>query len=134
MVGSQPKEAPVSKKSLPVPRENSVPQGSTCVIAGGTVLEGNFSSKESIRIDGTVVGEVRCEKRLVIGETGKVEGNIFAEEATIKGVIDGTLNVKKSLHLESTANISGSIQAGSLSVEEGALFNGDSQTHPKGKN
>jgi cytoskeletal protein CcmA (bactofilin family) len=134
MVGSQPKEAPVSKKSSSSnSRENSVPQGSTCVIAIGTVLEGNFSSTESIRIDGTVVGEVRCEKRLVVGKNGKIEGNVYAQEATIKGVVDGTLIVKKYLHMEGTANVSGSIQAGAMSVEEGALFNGDSQVSAKEK-
>lgn len=127
MASSQPSAAIAKNKGKQGEREQSPANASTSVIAEGTVIEGNFSSEESIRIDGTVVGEIRCDKRLVIGVTGKVEGNLFAHDGVIKGTVEGAVQVQQALHLEGTAVVSGSIQAGSISVDEGASFNGDSQ-------
>ena len=44
--------------------------GATCVIAKGTVIEGKISTTENIRIDGTIKGIVRCEKKLVMDAGG----------------------------------------------------------------
>ncbi len=125
MVSSQAKEAPIDKKNAQQ-RSSGIPEAeSTCVIAAGTIIEGNFACSESVRVDGAIIGEVRCEKMLVVGESGKVEGNIFAHDAAIKGGIDGTLTIKGSLILHSTARITGNIKALQLEVEEGAVFNGE---------
>ncbi len=107
--------------------DQAAASAATSVIAEGTIIEGNFSSTESIRVDGTVLGEIRCEKRLVIGVTGKVEGDVYAAEGVIKGSIKGSMDIKNDLHLEETAIVSGSVKAGTIMVDEGAVFNGDSQ-------
>ena len=40
-------------------------QGLTCIIASGTRIEGKFTTTEDVRLDGTIVGEVICKKRVV---------------------------------------------------------------------
>lgn len=97
----------------------------TNVISQGTVIEGKFKSTEDIRIDGTVCGEIFTEKRLVMGESGNVEGTIRCNESSIKGKIEGELSVKGLLHLLSTAFIKGKIQAKKMIVDEGASYNGE---------
>ncbi len=102
------------------------PSSSTnCVVAKGTKIEGNFQSPENVRMDGGLVGEVRCDKKLVMGETSSLEGKIFANEAVIMGRVKGDIVVADTLHLQNTANVQGNISAKYLIVDEGAVFNGD---------
>lgn len=99
-------------------------KGQTTVIAQGTELEGKFSCSDSVRLDGTIKGEVRVSKRLVMGNDGRVVGNIWATDAVIKGRINGDLVVSESLHLTETAVIEGNIAAKTMQVDEGARYNG----------
>ena len=97
----------------------------SCVISQGTYIEGKFKSTEDVRLDGTIVGEVRSDKRLVMGETGKIEGTVFCNESSIKGRIEGTISVKGLLHLLTTAYIKGKIKAKKMVIDEGASYNGE---------
>ena len=74
------------------------PEGAMCVIAKGTIIEGKITTSENMRIDGTVRGEVHCEKRLVMDASGLIEGNVHAGESTIKGKVVGTVSVANTLH------------------------------------
>lgn len=103
---------------------NDKDNAATTVIAKGTVLEGKFACTENVRLDGTIHGEVKVEKRLVMGETSYVQGNIQVREAAIKGRIKGDLAVSGALHLMETAVIEGNITARTMVVEEGARYNG----------
>lgn len=96
----------------------------SCVVSNGTKIEGNLHSKENIRLDGTVSGELNCDKKIVLGPQGKVEGNLNAQDAVIMGHVDGDLNVKGLLTLESSSVIIGNIKAGRIQVQEGARYEG----------
>jgi cytoskeletal protein CcmA (bactofilin family) len=98
--------------------------GLTCVIAKGTVIEGKITTSENIRIDGVIKGEVHCQKKLVMDAEGLIEGNIYAGESTIKGKVQGTVNVTNTLHLLESSFIKGDIKAKKLHVEEGAKYDG----------
>lgn len=123
--------ATISMKSKPKSEKNSNGKGhlakstdANCVIAAGTHIEGDFSSTENVRLDGILRGTLKCDHRLVIGEKGRVEGEVSAAEAVIMGQITGNLTVAGSLQLKSTAKIDGDITAKYLVVEEGAAYNG----------
>ncbi len=98
--------------------------GLTCVIAKGTVIEGKITTSENIRIDGKIIGELRCEKKLVMDAGGIVEGSIFATESTIKGKVEGKVTIQNTLHLLDSSFIKGDIKAKKLHVEEGAKYDG----------
>ena len=97
----------------------------SCVISKGTLIEGKFKTTEDLRLDGTIIGEVKSEKRLVMGTSGKIEGIVNCNESSIKGRIEGELNVGGLLHLLSTALIKGKIRAKKMVVDEGAEYNGE---------
>lgn len=99
-------------------------EGATCIIAKGTIIEGKISTSENMRIDGTVKGEVYCDKRLVMDVGGLIEGNVHAGESTIKGRVVGTVSVVNTLHLLESSFIKGDIKAKKLHVEEGAKYDG----------
>ncbi|MBL7775385.1 MAG: polymer-forming cytoskeletal protein [Saprospiraceae bacterium] len=98
--------------------------GQTTVVAKGTAIEGKFICTDNVRLDGSVRGEVQVDKRLVMGEGSRVDGNIHARDAAIKGHIKGDVFIKEALHLLETAVIEGNITAKTMVVEEGARYNG----------
>ena len=98
--------------------------GLTCVIAKGTVIDGKITTTENMRVDGTIKGDLRCEKKLVMDAGSLVEGHIFAGESTIKGKVEGSVTVKNTLHLLESSFIKGDIKAKKLHVEEGAKYDG----------
>lgn len=99
-------------------------QGILNIIGQGTKLTGDLSSNGDIRIDGAIEGQIKVTQRLVIGNTGKVLGNIESEFATVAGHIKGNVVVKQVLELKPSAKIDGDIIAGKVIIEAGAQFNG----------
>jgi len=99
-------------------------QGILNIIGQGTKLTGDLSSNGDIRVDGAIEGQIKVSQRLVIGNTGKVLGNIESEFATVAGHIKGNIVVKQVLELKPSARIDGDIIAGKVIIEAGAQFNG----------
>lgn len=116
--------AKARSEAAPTGRHTDSGSSLNCVVAKGTKIEGQFKSVENIRLDGTVVGDVSCNQKLVLGESGRVEGKIDTNDAVIMGHVVGELIVEGILHLNSTANIEGDITAKKMIVEEGARYNG----------
>jgi cytoskeletal protein CcmA (bactofilin family) len=102
----------------------AVENGLTCVIAEGTKIEGKFTSTENVRLDGQIVGEVNITKKLVMGTTSFIDGNINSQNTAVQGKVKGNLNVSETLQLLGTANVDGQIVAKSFIVDEGAVYNG----------
>ncbi len=99
--------------------------GDTCVISSGTIIEGKFSATENVRLDGLIKGEVKCSQRLVMGESGRIEGNIRTKDAIIMGKIEGEIFVEGTLHLKGSCLIRGAIHAKFMVVDEGARYVGE---------
>jgi cytoskeletal protein CcmA (bactofilin family) len=94
-------------------------------IIGPTVkVKGNFHGQGNIIIEGIVEGSVKTTNHLFIAEKAKILANVEAKEANIGGRIDGNIKVTGYLKLSSSAIINGDIEASELSVEKGALING----------
>ena len=122
MFGSSSKDTKSNNASLsPL---NDKDSAATTVIAKGTTIEGKFACGENVRLDGAIHGEVKVDKRFVMGDGSYVQGNILALNAAIKGKIKGDIHVKEALHLMDTAIIEGNITAKTMIVEEGARYNG----------
>lgn len=120
MFSNNNKDKKTSSAALALPTDKD----QTTVIAKGTLIEGKFGCAENVRLDGSVHGEVKVDKRLVMGDGSSVQGNIFARDAVIKGRIKGDVHVKEALHLMDTAVIEGNITARTMVVDEGARYNG----------
>ena len=124
MFSSSTKEKTAATSPMSLPMGSDKEGSTTTVIAKGTTIEGKFICSENVRLDGTINGEVKVEKRFVMGDTSSVQGNISARDAAIKGRIKGDVFVKEALHLMDTAMIEGNITARTMVVEEGARYNG----------
>lgn len=95
------------------------------LVGQGTVLDGTVTTKETMRIDGLVKGEIHSEGHLIVGETGRIQGNIKSRSVLNAGYIHGNVNIDERLEITSTGTIVGDIVTVALVIEEGASFQGN---------
>ena len=89
------------------------------------IVNGNVTSTLDIRIDGTIKGNLKCKAKVVIGEAGKVEGDIHCQNALIEGTVTGNIKCQLLLDVREKASIEGDIECSKLLIEDGAYFNGN---------
>jgi cytoskeletal protein CcmA (bactofilin family) len=94
------------------------------LLSKDTEIRGAIKTQGSIRVDGTVIGDVHSAKTVTIGATGLVEGNVNADEIIVSGRVKGSLVAKGKIALETTAQLDGDIHAARLTIAEGATFRG----------
>ncbi|WP_297806528.1 polymer-forming cytoskeletal protein [uncultured Polaribacter sp.] len=93
------------------------------VIAKNTSIVGDIKSDGDFRIDGSLEGTLTTDGRVIIGTNGFIKGKVEATNADIEGKFSGELLVSSTLTIKATADISGNVVVGKLSVEPGASFN-----------
>ena len=93
-------------------------------IVAGTSIHGEIETKGDIRIDGTVVGTLIINGKLVLGNSGKIEGEIKCKNAEVMGSIDGEITVSELLSLKETSSMKGDIITNKISIEPGAKISG----------
>ncbi len=96
-------------------------------IVEGTEIEGKIVSDSNIRIDGRVKGNLNVKGRLVVGPSGRIDGEILCENAEIEGIINGKISVNGLLSLKSTARLICDMLTQKLAIEPGAVFSGNCQ-------
>jgi cytoskeletal protein CcmA (bactofilin family) len=101
--------------------------GNATLIAAGTTFKGDISSSNDLRIDGTIVGNVQCAAKVIIGTGGLVEGNIEGDNAEVSGRVQGNITIKDLLQLKGACAVIGNIVAAKLLIEPTATFNGQCQ-------
>ncbi|HEY2348420.1 MAG TPA: polymer-forming cytoskeletal protein [Puia sp.] len=113
-----------NNKSKSETAEPAVPTGSASLIGSGTSLKGDITSSGDLRIDGTLVGNIICSSKVIIGANGVVEGDVSGVTADIMGKVSGTIKVKELLQLKSNCQVNGNIHSAKLQIEPAANFNG----------
>lgn len=93
-------------------------------IGVGTYMKGELNAPGLLRVDGTIIGDVNCDTKVVFGPQALLEGTLTAQNAEIAGEVKGKLIVKEVLTLKSTAKLQGEIQYGQIQAEKGAIMNG----------
>lgn len=98
---------------------------STSVLGPTLKFKGELSADEDLLIQGKVEGSIRHTSSLTIGESGHVKADTSAEYIVVEGSVDGDLYGVKSVKVRESANINGNISSPSVSLVEGATFNGN---------
>jgi cytoskeletal protein CcmA (bactofilin family) len=113
-----------NNKSKSETTEPVTASGSASLISNGTTLKGDITSSGDLRIDGTLVGNIICSAKVIIGANGVVEGDISGQQADIMGKVSGTIKVKELLQLKSNCHVDGNLHSAKLQIEPAASFNG----------
>ncbi len=95
------------------------------LIGTGTEITGDVVSDGDIRIDGKLTGNLKTKGKVVIGETGAVDGEITCKNSEVLGTIKGKIKAEELLSLKSTAKILGDITSKKLSIDPGSVFTGN---------
>ncbi len=88
-------------------------------------VTGDIVTTGEVHVSGTVKGDVMARK-LTIGEGGSVTGTIEVETALVAGVLTGRLTAS-SVTLAPTARVVADITHVSLTIDQGAVFEGYSR-------
>ena len=93
-------------------------------LTAGSKIVGNITADSDYRIDGLIEGELNCTGKVVIGEAGKIKGNVTCQNAEIMGMMEGKIICHQQLSLRASGKIQGDVKTKTLVVEPGAMFNG----------
>jgi len=95
------------------------------LISIGTDITGDIKSNGDIRIDGSLTGNLNTKGKVVIGPTGKVNGEVICKNSEVSGLVEGRITVGQLLSLKASSKILGEIVTAKLSIEPGAVFSGN---------
>ena len=93
-------------------------------ISQGAAIRGDLTSSTDIRVDGQVDGTLFSEGKVVVGESARLAGKLFATNIDFWGKMDGDIFVKDTLSLKSSSVVNGNIHVRRIQVEMGAQING----------
>ena len=94
------------------------------IIGPGMRVVGDLDTDGTVRIEGSVQGDIRAGKAVVVGRDGQIRGDIFTQDAVVSGSVTGTLRAESRLEVQATSVIEGEVIAGRMQLEEGAVLNG----------
>jgi cytoskeletal protein CcmA (bactofilin family) len=94
------------------------------ILPASLKFKGELSADEDLLIQGQIEGSIKHTQRVIVGKAGKVKANISAQVIKVEGTVWGDLHAERSVALESSGNLRGSIHAPSVSLVEGSRFNG----------
>jgi cytoskeletal protein CcmA (bactofilin family) len=98
------------------------------LITHGTQLKGDITFSGDFTLQGKLVGNIyaegKKEARLVIGDTGVLEGEIHVPIVIVNGTVIGNIYSSKQLEMAAKGVVKGTVHYHSLQIVNGAQING----------
>ena len=95
------------------------------IIGQGTALKGDVKVEGSIQVDGDFEGTIEATDTLVVGESGKVDGDANVSNAVIGGRMYGNVFATGKIELQRGSQLLGDIKTRGLVIEDGVVFQGN---------
>lgn len=116
--------SPSARKSeaAPAPAPAAAAKKAASVLSADLTFEGNITGAGDLQVDGRVKGDIRVS-RLVVGETGAIDGAVQADVVEVRGRVVGSVSGKQ-VKLMGTAYVDGDVTHEQLAIEVGAYFQG----------
>lgn len=124
MFGNKSKEPSYENEVTASVRSSNTPERVLTLISEGCKFEGNLSSPSTTKVEGHVVGNLRGESGIIIGERGVIEGNVNAVDVVISGNVKGNIKAHK-LEIKKSGSLEGDIIVEEFVTESGCKFNGN---------
>ena len=93
-------------------------------------FKGELKAQEDIKIEGRIEGTIEHQQRVVVGAKGEVVAKVNAATIDVDGRVQGDMNARKSIKVNQSAVVRGNVRAPSVSITEGANFNGSVTMEP----
>jgi cytoskeletal protein CcmA (bactofilin family) len=101
---------------------HSASQGS--VLGPSIRFKGELHADEDLEIHGHVEGAITNSKYLTVGREGRVKAHIKGHIVAVEGTVEGDVTAETSVAVTATGQLKGDIRAPSVSIVDGADFNG----------
>jgi cytoskeletal protein CcmA (bactofilin family) len=93
-------------------------------------FKGELKAQEDIKIEGRIEGTIVHQQRIVVGAKGEVVATVTAAVIDVEGRVQGDMHARKSIKVSQSAIVRGNVRAPSVSITEGANFNGSVTMEP----
>ena len=93
------------------------------VVSAECYFQGTLNVQGSLRVDGTLEGSVDNARHVIVGDGGKIVGDVTAQIVVCGGDIEGNV-CAEMLEVLGKASIQGDIRAKKMIVEEGGRIDG----------
>jgi cytoskeletal protein CcmA (bactofilin family) len=93
-------------------------------VSAESVITGNIQTKNDIRVDGQVDGDINTTGNVYISFGAKVSGNVTGMDIHIDGEVKGNINAAGEFMMYTNASLSGDIKAAGIRVEKGTVYDG----------
>ena len=116
-------------------RKETPPEGKETFtfLARGFEFKGTLTFEGTVRIDGSVAGEIRSSGTIILGEHAAVEGDVSAGTIVSGGKITGNVMATEKVHLLPTAVLRGDVMAPLVQMDEGVSFHGTCESEGRAK-
>ncbi len=94
------------------------------VIGADVVISGSVRVDGPIRLSGVIEGVLIAEGKATIETDGRLVGDVFAEDLSVAGRLEGNASVRERLHVARSGSLSGNVRYGSLQVDRGGILVG----------
>jgi len=94
------------------------------LLSANLTIIGDIESDGTVRIDGRLEGSVRRAAIVVLGTGASIKGNITAREVLVGGTVEGNIDAADRIELQSSAVVTGDIDAGAILIREGGIIRG----------
>ena len=100
-------------------------RGSRTRVGAGLSIVGELHAQEDIEIAGRIDGQVTLpDHHLEVRPGAVVKAKIAATSVSIAGTVDGTVAAADGVVIEATANVRGHLMTPTITLRDGAQFNG----------
>ena len=96
----------------------------TSVLGPTLRFKGELHADEELLIRGRIEGTITHTQRITVCGEGIVKASIRAQTIVVEGTVEGDLTAEKAIQIKDTARLKGNVTAPSVSIIEGANFNG----------
>ena len=124
-----PPSAAVSAQVVPhtIPREigENTERPKVASIGKSVHVKGELSGNEDLAIEGRVDGKIVLNGyHVTIGETGRVEAEIYAKSVMVGGLVKGNINTDEKVEVAATGTMVGDIRSPRVVLVDGSRFKG----------
>lgn len=82
-----------------------------------------------IQVDGVVEGQLHIQETLIISQTGRVIGEVYAERVVVNGILEGICHAN-IVEVLNQGCLTGTVYSDNLSIERGGKFIGNTNPSP----
>ena len=93
------------------------------IVSAECYFQGTLSVQGSLRVDGHLVGSVDNARQVIVGDGGKITGDVTGTTVICGGDIEGNV-CADMLEVLAKASIKGDVRAHKMIVEEGGRIEG----------